>query len=211
MEDIIMHKIITISREFGSGGREVGKRLAEALGIAYYDKEIITAVAERSGLAEKYVEAVSEKSVQFYYPIAYGSSLSTMQPLVTEQSGVIAHQNDIIRELAEKGDCVIVGRAADVVLEEMHPLRVFVYANMESKIKRCKERQKEDENFTDKELEKQIKKIDKNRAGFREMITGNKFGSREDYDLMINTSGLDIKEMIPALVEYQKCFFGEDK
>ncbi|MBQ9048228.1 MAG: cytidylate kinase-like family protein [Solobacterium sp.] len=206
-----MHRIITISREFGSGGRELGKRLAEALGIAYFDKEIIKAVAEHSGLAEQYVESISEKSVSFYYPISYNTTFAGIQPLVGEHTDVIAKQNEIIREMAEKSDAVFIGRAADIVLEDYKPLRIFVYADMDSKVARCLARESDAEDYTPKEMEKQIKKIDKGRANFREMITGNKFGSKDDYDLMINTSGLDIAKLIPAVVAYADCYFDAQK
>ena len=108
------HRIITVSREFGSGGREVGKRLAEKLGIAYYDREIITAVAQRSGLAEEYIASVSERGVDTYYPITFGHTFAYASALIDPQVEVMAEQNKLLRSLSEKGDCVIVGRCADV-------------------------------------------------------------------------------------------------
>ena len=114
-----MGRIITINRQFGSGGRELGKRLAEMLGIAYYDSEIITEIATRSGLATEYVNNIVEKKPIVYYPITIGRSFMT-QPLqrVDFQSKIFGEQHALITELAEKSDCVIIGRCADYILRD---------------------------------------------------------------------------------------------
>ena len=126
-----MGRIITINRQFGSGGRELGKRLAEMLGIAYYDSEIITEIATRSGLATEYVNNIVEKKPIVYYPITIGRSFMT-QPLqrVDFQSKIFGEQHALITELADKSDCVIIGRCADYILRASKPLRIFVYADM---------------------------------------------------------------------------------
>ena len=139
-----MSRIITIGREFGSGGREIGKRLSDELGIAYYD-------------------------------------------------------NEIISQIAEKSDCVIVGRSADYILREKHPFRLFVYAEMEHKMERCKKRAPESEHFTDKELKRHILDVDKRRARYYQFFTGQTWGDRLNYDLCINTSNYDIKELVHAI------------
>lgn len=204
-----MNQIITVSREFGSGGRELGKRLAEALGAAYYDREIITAIAARSGLAEKYVESVSERGVRDYYPITFGRTFA-LQPAATLQMEVLVEQQKILRELAAKSDCVFVGRCADVILQEYRPLNLFVYADMESKLARCQGRQAGGEVLSRKELKKQIARIDRQRARYREVLTDTKWGDKSAYHLCINTSGLEIKSLLPTVLQYRISYFKGD-
>ena len=138
-----MKKVITIGREFGSGGREIGRRIAEKLQIAYYDQEIVTEIAKRTKLSEEYVERITEDRPYISYPIHAGTSFHTAYYAYTEfdrSLTVFAEQHNIIKELAERSDCVIVGRCADYILKEKDPFRIFVYADAESKLKRCRER-----------------------------------------------------------------------
>lgn len=199
-------RIITISREFGSGGREFGKRLAEGLGIAYYDREIITAVAQKSGLAEAYIESVSERSVGSYYPITFAHTLAYSPALMDPQLEVMGKQREIIRELAAKGDCVIVGRCADVILRDYSPLNIFVYADLSSKLARCRARASQDERLSDNELRRQIARVDKDRARFRSTITESRWGDKSAYHLCVNTSGWDLKALTASLLPYARAY-----
>ena len=201
-----MSNIITISREFGSGGRELGKRLAEALGVPCYDYQIIEMVAEKQGLDKEYVENASERDIRAFYPTTIGvRSASTF--FINQSVELFTEQTKVIRELASKGDCVIVGRCADVLLNNENLLNIFVYADKESKIKRCKERAKPSENLTDKEIEKKMKEIDKSRADLRKMLADTAWGDKEGYHLMVNTSGKEIKSLVPGIAEYAKAYF----
>ena len=203
-------KIITISREFGSGGRELGKRLAAALGIPCYDNEIIEMIAKENGFDERYVANVSEKSIESAYPLTIGHRF-TMAPmqLMDQSIRVATAQRKIIENFAEQGDCVIVGRCADVILEDMKPLNLFVYADMDSKLQRCLERAPEGENLSKNELERKIKQIDKQRAQHRQMYSDTKWGNKEGYHMCINTSGKEIKKLIPALTQFVNAWFAE--
>ena len=136
-----MNRIITISREFGSGGRELGKRLAGALGIPCYDHEIIEMIAKENGFNEDYVAHVAEKSIEAAYPLTIGHRFG-MQPfqVMDQPIRVAVAQRQIVENFAKQGDCVIVGRAADVILQDYKPLNIFVYADKESKIERCQRR-----------------------------------------------------------------------
>ena len=196
-----MNKIITIGREFGSGGRELGKRLAEHLGIAYYDKEIIAEISRRTSLAEDYVHQIVEQKPNFYFPITVGRTLraSHSDYVVKQQTSVYAEQANVLREMAEKSDCVIVGRCADYILKDLKPLRIFVYADPECKIKRCRQKAEVDEHLSDHELKKLMHKVDKNRAHYYTYYTGQKWGRHANYDLCINTSALPVKEFAEAL------------
>ncbi len=195
-----MNKIITIGREFGSGGRELGRRLSEELGFAYYDQEIIHEIAKRTSLSEQYVNAVVEQQSFFSFPIHIGRSFYiASDPAFEQKQAVYQEQSRIIMEMAAKSDCIIVGRCADYILKEYQPFRIFVYADMESKIKRCREKGQEDENLSDKELKQKIHSIDKKRARYYEMYTGNEWGDKLNFDLCINTSHRTIKEIVPAI------------
>jgi len=203
-------KIITISREFGSGGRELGKRLADALGIPCYDHEIIEMIAKENGFDERYVANVSEKSIEAAYPLTIGHRFAMPPMQIMDQSiRVATAQRKIIENFAEQGDCVIVGRCADVILADMKPLNLFVYADMPSKVQRCMERAPEGENLTANELERKIKQIDKQRTQHHQIYSDTKWGNKEGYHLCINTSGKEIKKLIPALVQFVNDWFDE--
>lgn len=195
-----MSKILTIGREFGSGGRELGRRLSEELGIAYYDQEIIREIARRTSLSEQYVQAIAERKPTFSYPIHIGHSFypSVNQPF-EQTMGIYEEQTRIIRELAAKSDCVIVGRCADYILRERHPFRLFVYADMESKIKRCREKGPEEERLSDKELKQKILGIDRRQAKYYGLYTGHAWGDKLNFDLCINTTRTVIKDIVPAI------------
>ena len=111
-------RIITISREFGSGGRELGKRLADALHIPCYDHEIIEMVAQRAGLDAAFVAHVSERDIRMFYPATIAHRLLSPQPAMQQPVSVAAAEQALLKTLASEGDCVIVGRCADVVLCE---------------------------------------------------------------------------------------------
>lgn len=205
-------KIITISREFGSGGREIGKRLSDLLGFNYYDKEIITAVAEKSKLCEGYVESVLEKGLPRAFTVTFGRTFSFTDSTQENYTKLLLAQQQIIKEIAEKGeDFIIVGRAADVILDEYKPLNLFIYADKQSKIERCKKRAPEDEKLTDKELARKIKQVDLGRAVNRQLLADDGWGEKESYHLCINTTGMNIKSLTPAVAEFAKAWFEQNK
>ena len=204
-----MHRIITIGREFGSGGREIGKLLAEELDFAYYDKEIISAIAERSKMAEDYVNQIVENQVHVPYPITVGVSMNTSMDgsFYSVNQSIFAAQSEILEELADRSDCVIVGRCADYILASRHPFRIFVYADMAHKLARCRAMGEDGDGLSDKELEKRIRSIDKARAQYYLFCTGGTHDNRLTYDLGINTSTVSIPDavsIIAALVRAQK-------
>ena len=195
-----MNRIITIGREFGSGGRELGRRLSEELGFAYYDQEIISEIAQRTEMSEQYVQSIVEHQPLFSFPIHIGRSFYPAPTPVFDQSmSVYQEQARIITEMAQKSDCVIVGRCGDYILKEYEPFRMFVYADMESKMKRCRQKASEEEKMSDKELKQHILGIDKKRAKYYVFYTGHKWGDKLNFDLCINTSRTVIKEIVPAV------------
>ena len=193
--------VITLGREFGSGGRELGRRLADYLHIAYYDKEILTEIAKRTQLTEEYVHNVVEHHPYPLLPITIGHRIYPDMTFQIQQS-VYVEQSNIIKEMAAASDCVIVGRCADYILHEIKPFRIFVYADMQSRIERCHKRAPEGEHLTDKEMKQMIQKIDKGRSRYYEFYTGEKWGDKSNYDLCINTSNVVIKDLVPHLAAF---------
>ncbi len=194
-----MNKIITIGRQFGSGGREFGRRLAEELGYEYYDKQIISEIAKKTELSEEYVKNVVEKEPHQLYPITIGRSMFYSSDYEIKQiQSIFEAQCEILRELAEKSNCVIVGRCADYILDKFNPYKIFVYASMESRLNRCIERN-ENVNLPLKKFKKEMEKIDKNREKYYDFFTGRKWGDKDNYDLMVNTSNCDIKEVVSVI------------
>ena len=200
--------IITISREFGSGGRELGKRLSELLEIPCYDKEIIQMIAKEHGFDEEYVSRVSEKSINDTYPITIRRRFAITPNDITKQAVMVAvTQQKIIENFAKRGNCVIIGRCADVILKDYQPFNIFVYADKAAKLQRCMEHVKEGEVLTLVELEHNMRAVDKNRARHRDFYTDAKWGANENFHLCINTSGVEIKKLVPALAAYIKLWF----
>lgn len=202
-------KIITISREFGSGGRELGKRLADTLGVPCYDHEIIEMVAERYGFDKNHVAHVSEKDIRVFYHSTIAHRLVTPHPVAQQSISITVAEHTLIKELAQQGDCVIVGRCADVICREMHPFNIFVYADKLSKLARCEERADKNEHLSEKNLFRKMKQIDKERAAYRALFTEEDWGRKESYYLCVNTSGKEIKTLVPAIAEYAKLWFAQ--
>lgn len=202
-------KIITVSREFGSGGREIGKRLADEMGFDYYDSEIITAVAKSVGLDVKYVEDTLNTRDWQSFPVKFGGTLGSVGYVQSGKVELLLRQKDVIEEIAERGkDCVIVGRNADVILEKYRPFNIFVCAQTDAKIRRCRERAPEGENLTDRELARKMKQIDKMRSQTRAVMSGSEWGRRDAYHLTVNTTDWNIKDIVPAVAQFANIWFG---
>ena len=180
-----MYPVITISREFGSGGHSIGQKVAEELGIPFYDGEIVERVAKESGYAKDVIENDGE------YASRWGHYINTnpyanYAPL--PQDNMFSIQCSIIRELAAKGPCVIVGRCADYVLaeEDVETLNVFIHADYAHRIARIKERYGE----TDIPVEKRLKKKDKGRATYYKFYTDRHWGDFKNYNLDLDSGYL---------------------
>ncbi len=197
-----MNKIITIAREFGSGGRELGRCLAEKLQIAYYDREILSEISQRTSFTEDYIQQVVER--QPTAPMTLGLSrglVSQNAPALPQNQAIYQAQASIIREMAERSDCVLVGRCADYILREEKPFRIFVYADMQSRIQRCRARAEAGEKLTDREYRQQITKMDKARASYYSFYTDLKWGDKLNYELCVNTTNQDIPTLVTVLAK----------
>jgi len=197
--------IVTVSRQFASGGREVGKRLADALNLKYYDREIVTEIAKNISLDENYVNNILANGYR-NASLIFAHSLPLTTAPFDSVTDVLVEQQKIIKAIGERGNCLIVGRNADVILRELHPVRLFVYADDASKIKRCRERERDGEDLSDRKLLKRFKEIDKGREKLHELLSGSDWGAKEAYDILINTSGIDIKSIIEPLARLVECY-----
>ena len=185
--------IITIAREHGSGGREIGKCLAEMLGIPYYNKEIIAVTAEQSGLAEEFVRQVDTKGNSYSVFDLY---TNTSTPSIYTQARIA--QEKAIRYIANQGSCIIIGRAAGYVLRDMpERTNVFIHAPIESRVERIVSTYGDDP----KSAEKEIRRSDKQRSNFYSLMTGQKWNDYKLYDLVIN-SNLGIEGSAKVIAEY---------
>lgn len=199
--------VITISREFGSGGRELGKRLADELGYAYYDKEIISKIAQEVEMDEEYVEHMLSSGINRTFTITYGASFAYPTYYQNNTTKLLLAQQKILKRVAMDGNCVIVGRSADAILKDLHPFNIFVYADVDSKVKRCLDRALPEENLNEAKVKKMLKEIDKTRVKQHELHSDLKWGDKQGYHLCVDTSNLNIKEVTKVVAEYAKVWF----
>lgn len=195
-----MKKIITISRQFGSGGRSIGKEVAEKLGYDYYDSELVTQVAEKTGLHPSYIEDAGEyapgKSI-LSYAFSSGASPGSMNA----SDYLWSAQCSVILELAEKGNCVIVGRCADYILRDRDDcLNVFIHANKEYRAKHIVERY----GVRDKSPEKRLEEKDSKRKVNYKYFTGRVWGNIENYHISLDSSTLTPEKCVDIIVDLAK-------
>ena len=177
--------IFTIGRQFGSGGIAVGKTLSAKLGIPFYDSEILTRVAQESGLCEDVLKTHDEKPAESVFYSSWITPFhSTELPLGLK---VFLAQFNVIKNIASEGPCVIVGRCADYVLKDFdNVVRTFIYASTETRLKNIMERQ----NVTEKQARNMMHKADKTRAEYYNYYTDKVWGASDSYDLCLNSSRL---------------------
>ena len=170
--------------------------------VSAEDVQIHTELSDRERL-EDYIRQIEEMRPILHFPIRTGHRFYlTSEPIFYPDLSIYTKQHELLRELSRKSGCVIVGRCADYILREQKPVRIFAYADMDSRIKRCMERRPEDENLTEAQMKKRITEIDRNRAKYYTFFSGQKWGARENYDLLVNTSGADISKLASALCGY---------
>ena len=191
--------IITISREFGSGGREIGQKLAAKLGIPFYDKEIIAETAYKTGFAEEYVKKQGEYASArnwFEYSFSARNNSYGMSP----EDYLWSKQREVILDLVKKGPCVIVGRCADYILRDRNDvLNVFIHADYYKRIKRICEVYKEPEH-----TEKMLKDIDKKRSFNYKYYTEQTWGKSQNYDITLDAGTLGIDQCVDIIAEVAK-------
>ena len=194
-------KIVTISRQYGSGGRYIGENLAKAMGVPCYDEKLIDMVAKESGFAQSFVAEKGERmtgSLLFNIAssLSFANNVFSTNNGVTLQDEIYFTKNRIIKELADKGPCVIVGRCADYILREREDcLNVFIFADNESKIERAEKYF----NITREEAPAVLKKKDKARANHYKYYTDQEWGMASNYDLCLNSGLIGIEGCVKAI------------
>lgn len=202
--------IVTIDREFGSGGHEVGRRLADRLGIRFFDEEIIARAAAKTGYHEEYIKRNDEKAPE-YSAASFFTGFDTFQP--SPFARIQEEEFHIIRDIAAEDSCVIVGRAADYILRDEQHVSIFIFAPIEDRIRRNLAIAPErfpDEHYDEYGMEKYVKQIDKQRRRYYEFYTDNKWGGRDVYDLLINTSRAGVEGAVDIIEAYIKGSKGKD-
>ena len=203
--------VITIGRQFGSGGRELGSKLAKELGIAYYDKELLEEAAKQAGISEDIIERSDERFPSFFnafIPVSIGynpaaSYLSSSSTISADN--LYKAQSDVIETIAQRHSCVIVGRSADYVLRN-HPrlVSIFIHANMDDCIDRimgrgdCKTRE---------EARVKAEKTNKLRASYYNFYTDKTWGNAASYDLTINSSTMSMDKIVKIVADFVRCRF----
>ena len=195
--------IITISREFGSGGRLIGKRLAEKLDVPYYDKQLLDRIAEESGFsAEMMKDAEMKAKNSFLYSLASAMGTRDVGPdsLSLNERFFLA-QFDTIRKIAEEGSCVIVGRCSDYILRATpEASHIFIYAEEADKIRRAVE----EYGVPEEEVRKLMRDTDKARANYYSYHTGRKWGEHQNYSLSIDSGFAEIEDIVDLIIRYNQ-------
>ncbi len=200
------NKIITITRQYGSGGHDIGKLVSEKLDIPFYDKELINLAAKESGVSPEVFENVDEKATSSllyalslgFYDYSSGFINSGGNLPINDKLYILQHK--IIKEMAEMQNFVIVGRCSDYILrEKSNIIKVFIYADIESRVNRVLQRH--DDIKPDK-AKQAVQKADKARANYYSFYSGQKWGLPENYDLCINSSQLSTEQAAQIILDY---------
>lgn len=205
-----MNTIITVGRQFGSGGREIGELVAQHYGIKCYDKELLSRAAKESGFCEEMIQNHDERPTNSFlynlvmdtYSFGYNASSFVDMPISHK---VFLAQFDTIKKIADEGPCVIVGRCADYALSDYdNVLNLFIYADEDAKIRRIKERF--DDVKTDDQAKDMMNKKDKQRQSYYNYYSSKKWGRADSYDLCINSSKLGIEGTVKFIIQYIEDF-----
>ena len=203
-----MNTVITIGRQFGSGGREIGEKVASHFGIKCYDKELLTRAAKESGYCEEMLANHDERPTNsFLYNLvmdtySFGYNASSFVDMPISQKVFLA-QFDTIKKIAKEGPCVIVGRCADYALSDFsNCLHLFIYADESARVKRIREKY----NLNDAKAKDMSVKKDKQRQSYYNYYSSKKWGRADSYDLCINSSVLGIDGTVRLVSQYIQDF-----
>lgn len=196
--------IITIGRQYGSGGGEVGRRLAKELELDFYDKNILRMNSDESGIKESFFHLADEKAGdRLLYKVISGlvpdKGVPSFGSDLISADNLFRFQSAVIQKLAEQQSCVIIGRCADYILEGMEGLvRIFLYADLDARVSRITEKGL----YEAKDVKKNIKRIDRERRDYHRYYTGRDWEDLDNYDIMLNTSRLGMEGTIEAIKGY---------
>ena len=198
--------VITIARQYGSGGRTIGEMLAERLGVHFYDKELMKLASEDSGINERLFNTADEKVKQNVFSKMFKTEKAYKGDVISPESGefisddnLFNYQAKVVKELAERENCVIVGRCADYVLKDYdHVLSVFIHGPKDF----CMQEAAKKINLTGKELERFIAKTDKERADYYKYYTGREWTDARNYDLCLDSSKLGFERCVEEIIAH---------
>ena len=196
--------VITIGRQYGSGGREIGARLAKELGLGFYDKNILRLNSDESGIKESFYHMADEKAgnkllYRIVKSLAPELGTPSLGPDLIAADNLFRFQSEVIRKLAAEEDCVIIGRCADYVLDGFDGLvKVYLYADMDYRVERITQLGY----YEPKDVKKNIKRIDRERRDYHRYYTGRDWENVENYDLMLNTARLGTEGAVKAVKGY---------
>lgn len=199
-----METVVTIGRQFGSAGREIGALLAKELNIPFYDKELLTRAAKESGFCEEMIQLHDERPTNSFlynlvmdtYSFGYNSAAMVDMPISQK---VFLAQFDAIKKIASEGPCVIVGRCADYALtDHSHCLNIFIHGKEETKVKRIMEKY----NLSEQKAKEMIIKKDKQRQSYYNYYSSKKWGRADSYDLSVNSSVLGIEGSVQLIKQF---------
>lgn len=199
-----MNKVITISRQYGSGGREIGEKLAKELGIPFYDNELITRAAKESGFAESaFANAETKATNSLLYSIAMGMSAYGSHEMgytsLSLDDRIFIAQSDVIRKLAKEGPCIIVGRCADYILKDLdNVINVFIWADIKYRVMRATTMY----DLPVNKAEDSIQKADKRRANYYNYHANEKWGKAENYHISIRSDYVGIDNAVEIIKSY---------
>ena len=200
--------IITIARSYGSGGRTLGKMLADELGVKYYDRELLRLASDASGINESLFGQVDEKIkntslLKITKKLYKGEIIPPESDDFISDDNLFNYQAKIIKELAEEESCIIIGRCADsILMDRKDILRLFFYAPLED----CIAREKSQSGGSEKEIIKKIQKIDKHRSEYYKYYTGKDWNDARNYDFCLNTASMSYEQLIEVVKNYIKNF-----
>lgn len=209
-----MNYVITIGRQFGSGGHEIGFRLAQKLGIPFYDKKLLTLTAENSRFSESFLEKMDETRPGFLSIGTGALSVSGETPLgqsygMSHNDQVFIETSKTMQDLAKKGPCVIVGRCADYVLRDIPTIDLFITADLEDRISRKLALDKKEKLGHDA-MEKKILSTDKARSRYYEYYSHERWGDASHYHLCINTSRIGVDRAVDLIERFVLDFGKKD-
>lgn len=199
-----MNKIITISRQYGSGGREIGQKLADYYKVPFYDNELITRAAKESGFAKETFERAEEKATNsLLYSLAMGINVYGNQDFgftgLSLDDRVFLAQSDVVRKVADEGPCVIVGRCADYVLKERDNLfNMFIQASLDYRMKRAVK----EYGISEQTVAEVVLKHDKQRSNYYNYHVGEKWNNLYNYDFVIRSDYMGIENAVESVIAY---------
>lgn len=197
--------VITIGREFGSGGHEIGKRLAKKLGISFYDDELIELAAEKTGYNKEYIKDNDEKTPSFSVS-GLRSAFAPDYYQLTTLDNIQIEQYNIVKDIAQKESCVILGRGSDYALRDVGSINVFLYAPLQERVERKLALQNEDEPLNYDDMERKVQQVDKQHRKYYEYYSDKKWGNSQSYDFCINTSALGIDGTVDLIASFVKTY-----